>query len=263
MNLLQTSLALVVGAVVAVATVACAQRESDAFSAAQVEQIQTVVHDYLVAHPEVLVEASQSLEKKQASDMESKATQAAVANAQELFAASTSPVIGNAKGTITLVEFFDYQCPHCVRMEPEIQTLIKNNANVRVVLKEFPIFGASSEYAARVSLAAYKQGRFAKFHENLMQVNKRLTEQLINQVAVKSGLNMKLLKSQLKSDAFNKEIKSNYHLAQALGLVGTPAFIVGYTDAAKDVSAQAIGFVPGQTDAAHLQSLIDKLNNSK
>jgi protein-disulfide isomerase len=246
--------------------VACANRGGDDFSATQVTQIQAIVHDYLVTHPEVLVEASQALQQKQLVSMQSKAAGATIANKAILLTDKVSPVAGNPQGSITLVEFFDYQCPHCIDMEPVVAGLIKANPDLRVVFKEFPIFGDVSDYAARMSLAAYKQGRYIKFNNALLEANKKIemahksvTHADIDNVAKKVGLNLEQAKKVLRSDAFTNELKQNRTLAGNLSLVGTPAFVVLYTDPAKNTEASSIGFVPGQTDEATLQGLISKL----
>ena len=266
MTMAKMFISLVAGAAIATATVACANRSGDDFSAAQVTQIQTIVHDYLVNHPEVLVEASQALQQKQLASMQSKAAGAIIANKVVLLTDKVSPVAGNSQGAVTLVEFFDYQCPHCIDMEPIVANLVKNNPGLRVVFKEFPIFGDVSDYAARMSLAAYKQGKYIKFNNALLTANKiiemahkSVTHTDIDNVARKVGLNIDQAKKVMRSNAFTDELKQNRTLAGNLSLVGTPAFIVLYTDPAKNTDPAMVGFVPGQTDEATLQGLISKL----
>lgn len=116
----------------------------NSFSPAQKIAIEKIVHDYLVANPTVLIEATQALQIQQQKDMVSKAEAGIKANAKDLFNNAQSPVIGNPKGSVTIVEFFDYQCSVCQRMAPVISDLVKNNPNLRVVLTQWPIFGQVS-----------------------------------------------------------------------------------------------------------------------
>ena len=266
MKLFKLLLAFVAGIAVAAGTVACADHTNGDFNAAQTQKIQTIVHDYLVQHPEVLVEASQALQQKQATQMRSQAITGILANKAALLNSANSPVAGNRAGTVTLVEFFDYQCPHCIDMGPVVDSLVKANPNLRVVYKEFPIFGDVSDYAARLSLAAYKQGKYMAFHKALFQsikasegARKSVTHTEIDNVAKKVGLNMVDAKKVMNSAAISGELKDTRTLAANLSLVGTPAFVVMYTDPNKDTDPNKMGFVPGQTDEASLQALIDKL----
>ena len=266
MKSLKLVLAFIAGVAVAAGTVACADRSGGSFNADQVQQIQSIVHDYLVQHPEVLVEASQALQQKQTDQMRTQAVTATLANKQALFNAPVSPVGGNHAGTVTLVEFFDYQCPHCIDMAGIVDNLVKKDPNLRVVFKEFPIFGDVSDYAARAALASAKLGKYPKFHNALFAMaasvegaHKRVTKMDVDKAAQKAGLTMAQLKPLMNSKAITDELKENRDLAGKLGLAGTPAFIVGYTDVAKDTDPALIGFVPGQTTEAQLQGLLDKL----
>lgn len=138
----------------------------------QVKEIEKVVHDYLLSHPEVLLEASQALQQKQQVEMQKEAKSAILQHSNELLNENLS-VAGNPKGNVTLVEFFDYQCGHCIKMKPIVNNLIKNDPNLRVVYREFPIFGKSSEMASRVALAAALQGKYLSVQEGLFGSSKK------------------------------------------------------------------------------------------
>lgn len=231
----------------------------------QQKQVEMVVHNYLVKNPEVLVEALQTLQQKQM-DQQRKTMMQTQDNAPKfvdgLFHASADPVAGNSNGKITVVDFFDYQCPHCVKMTPVLEGIIKANPNVRVVFKEFPIRGPISEFASRVALAAKNQGKYFEFHKALMKLSSTtptLTEDSVLQVAKSVGLNMDQLKADMKADAVNQQIKDNYKLAQGLQLIGTPAFFIAKSDVTKDAKPTAIVFIPGQVDQAQLQTVIEKI----
>src|SRR5262249_24609588 len=140
------------------------------FNANQVQQIQQVVHDYLIKNPQVLVEASEVLQKQAMMKVEQNAKTAINQSASKVFADPASPVGGNPKGTVTIVEFFDYQCPHCKEMEAIIEKLVGKDKNLRVVYKELPIFGTNSRFASNAALASQEQGadKYVKLHDALM-----------------------------------------------------------------------------------------------
>lgn len=221
------------------------------------DHIQQVVHDYLLAHPEILIEVSQKLQAQQQQKMQDAAMN--VLKQQSDAVLKSSVIEGNPQGSVTLVEFFDYQCVHCAHMYPLVQTLIANNKNLRVVLKEFPIFGDASQYAATAVLAAQEQGKGIAMHDALFKsglIEGKLTNAATLKIAKSIGLNTIKLEKDMKSDAVKAEIAANFQLAQALGLQGTPAFIVlpsaGATDASK------VTFIPGASDQKQLQQAIDK-----
>jgi protein-disulfide isomerase len=139
-------------------TASAQPQNSGSFSGDQVKQIQNVIHDYLVKNPQVLVEVSQALQAKQMKVMQSNTTKAIGNLKNAIFNDSTSPYAGNKDGNVIMVEFFDYQCGHCKDMKNVIEGLIKKNPNLKVIFKEFPIFGANSELASKWhSLLIYKE----------------------------------------------------------------------------------------------------------
>jgi protein-disulfide isomerase len=237
---------------------AAAYADSD-FSAGQKKQIETIVHDYLLKKPEVIAEAVQSLQQKQVEQMKSKGQEAAKKNANQLFKQTNDPVSGNVNGKISVVEFFDYQCPHCVDMVPDIQAIIKANPDVRVVYKEFPIRGPVSLVASKAALAANKQGKYNELHEALMNSAKSLTEAKIMELASSVGLDVKKLKADMDGKEIDEQVKANYKLAQELQLYGTPALFIAKSDLPQDSSAVVIDFIPGQVDQKGLQESIDKI----
>ena len=229
----------------------------DSFTDAQKTQIQGVIHDYLMKNPEVIADAVQGLQQKQMDQMKSKGQEAALKNAASLFNQSTDPVIGNPNGKITLVEFFDYQCPHCVDMDPDVIAIIKANPNLRVVMKEFPIRGPLSLYASKAALAAAKQGKYLEFHEAIMKSAQALSQDKVMALSKTVGLDVQKLKTDMESAAIDAQVKGTYKLAQDLQLYGTPALFIAKSETPKD--AKAIEFIPGQVDQKYLQGSIDKV----
>lgn len=242
-----------------------AMAATPAVSPAQKAQIESVVKDYLLKNPEVLVQALQSFQQKQMDDAQKtmiKTQQSASKFATDLFHSANDPTAGNPNGKIIIVEFFDYQCPHCIEMTPILEGLIKSNSDVKVVFKEFPIRGPASELAAKAALAAKMQGRYFDFHKGLMAANKVLTQEDIYKIAQQVGLNVDKLKTDMNSDAVSKEIKEDYKLAQSLQLIGTPAFFIAKSDVSDSSPATSVVFIPGQVDQAQLESVIAKLSTT-
>lgn len=230
---------------------------TNTFTPEQKTAIEQIVHDYLVAHPTVLIEATQALQKQQQQEMVSRAESAIKDNAKSLFNQAESPVIGNPKGNVTLIEFFDYQCSVCQNMAPIIDNLIKNNPNLRVVFKEWPIFGKTSAYAAKAALASVKQGKFAAFYNALITNQGHLTQEKILILAKTVNLNVEQLKKDIKNPAFDAELKHNLKLAEAMRLIGTPAFIIARTPNGVYTDNKTY-FVPGGAQEETLQELIKK-----
>ncbi|WP_050419527.1 DsbA family protein [Bradyrhizobium tropiciagri] len=139
------------------------------------------------------------------------------------------PVIGNAKGDITIVEWFDYNCPYCRKLAPELRQVVQDDGKVRLVLKDWPILGPVSKVAARMALAAKYQGKFDTAHEAMISVNSRITEPRIAELLSGAGLDMDKLKKDLDANAkaIDAILARNDEQAQAFGFNGTPSFIVG------------------------------------
>lgn len=229
---------------------------AQAMSKAEIEKI---VHDYLVATPEVLIEASESLRKKQQEQMQEQA-KSAIAEHGSALVSGTLTIAGNPKGDVTLVEFFDYACHHCQTMKPVINELIKKNSNLRVVFKEFPIFGKESEIAARVAIVAAMQGKYMKFQNTLFKEDKRINEETIMAVAKKIGLNMSTIKKDMESKAVTDLLDESHKLAESIKLMGTPAFVILSTPGGQYKPGSKTAFIPGAGTEATLQQLITQMS---
>jgi protein-disulfide isomerase len=232
------------------------------FSPEQQKQIDSMIHDYLLNHPEILIQMSQKLQQQHMQEIatiEQHAQKVIPTLTKPLFYDSTSPIAGNPQGNITLVEFFDYQCPHCKEMTATIDNLIKKDPNLKVVYKEFPIFGRSSELAAQAALAANKQGKYLAFHDALMNADSNIDEKFILELAKNQGLNVEKLQKDMKDPAIMAEIKQNQSMAKQLKLLGTPAFVIGNTQNPQHIAALLI---PGTTSEQILQMLIQKVQAS-
>lgn len=217
-------------------------------SAMQKAQMEQVVHDYLLQHPEVIMQSVQTFQQKQMVEnmkkMQADVTKNATKHIDALFHQSSDPVFGNPNAKVTLVEFFDYQCGFCIRMYPVLENLIKANNDVRIVLKDFPIEGPMSELAAKVVIASQKQGKYIEFYKALMSSKQRpLTEDILYSLAQSIGLDVNQLKTDIKTDTINERIKVNLELARNLQVNGTPAIFIAKTNIPKDAPSSAIVFL--------------------
>lgn len=223
------------------------------FNKKQTQDIEKIVHQYLVTNPEVLVEASEAYRIKMAEQASSKAKAAITKHVKELLNSQFPTGYGNNEGNVFVVEFIDYQCGHCKTMSPIIEDLINTTPNLKFIVKELPLFGNNSIVAARAAVAASQQSNdaFRKFHTALLKETKPLTEKEIMNIAKTSGLDMKKLEQDMKSDAVKNHVTSdNFKLATEIGLQGTPAFIVTNKDGSKSV------FIAGATSKEELQQAI-------
>lgn len=138
-----------------------------------------------------------------------------------------TPVLGNPKGDVAVIEFFDYTCPYCKAVEPRLEKLLKDDKNVKLVIKEFPILTPESLVAAKVALAAQKQGKYEQYHQTLMNFKGRLTNDVIFDTAKSVGLDVERVRRDMAAPEITDEIIANFNLARGLRIFQTPAFIVG------------------------------------
>lgn len=208
------------------------------------------IHDYLVANPEVLIEAMQELERKQDSERDARAQNAIQEHAKELTSDPESPVSGNPNGDVTVVEFSDYQCPYCKRTYPALKSVVAADGNVKLVYKDLPILGEASRIAALAALASRNQHKHEVFHNALMEFNGKLDRDRIMEIASSVGIDVPQLQKDMEDPKLEDIIKRNVALAHALGVNGTPAFVIGKQ------------FVPGAIDADALKQLIKEARKS-
>jgi protein-disulfide isomerase len=197
------------------------------FSDAQKRGIEQVVKDYLLKHPELLVEVQGALEQKMAKEEAERTRQLVAENAKEIYRHPDAPVAGNPKGDITVVEFFDYNCGYCKRGFHNIRELIEKDGNVRVVFKELPILSKDSEEAAKIALAARAQGKYWELHQALIESKGRVTEASALETAGKLGLDVAKLKADKDSETVKAELARVEALARKMNITGTPHFLVG------------------------------------
>jgi len=157
-----------------------------------------------------------------------------------------APVLGNPKGDVTLTEFFDYNCPFCRKMVPTMQRLIASDPNLRVVFREWPVFGEGSEFAARAALASLDQGKYWQMHAGMMSMKGRAEEATVLRIARNVGLDLDRLRADMDKPHVIDHINRSMELADHMGLIGTPTLIAG--DEA----------VFGENDLSDLQGLVTR-----
>jgi len=196
------------------------------FNDSQRKEMESIIKDYLLANPELLREMGQLLEQKEKLAENEQRKGALVANATQIFRDKTDFVAGNPNGKVTMVEFFDYNCGWCKKGFPEVLSMIESDKDLRFVLKEFPIFGEDSEYAARAAIAAIKQGKYWDLHMAMFQHEGKIAKDSVDEIAAGLGLNMDQLKKDMEDPATAEILVRNRNLAESLAINGTPAFII-------------------------------------
>jgi protein-disulfide isomerase len=174
---------------------------------------------YLLAHPEVLPEAMQVLQRREM-------VAAIEPLRQEIETPFPGAVMGNPEGSITLVEFSDYACGYCRQSVADVAALIESNPDLRVVIREYPILTAQSAEAARMALAAAQQGVFEEFHLAMFNQG-QVTPETIEAAANEAGLNLELARAAIDSGQFEGQLQNNVYLAQSIGFSGTPSWVIG------------------------------------
>jgi protein-disulfide isomerase len=202
------------------------------------------IREYLIANPEVLVEAMQELERKQDGQRDTAAVKAIQENRAALTSDPESPIVGNPGGDVTIVEFSDYQCPYCKRAHATVKSVLAADSKVKLVFKDLPILGEPSRIAALAALASRAQNKYLELHNALMEYNGKLDRDRILQIAGSVGLDLDRLQKDMDDPKLKEIIERNMALASALGVRGTPAFVIGNQ------------FVPGAVDADTLKKLI-------
>ena len=208
-------------------TMAQEQTTAAEFDPAQESAIRKIVRDYLVDHPEVLIEALQVYQTREKVAAAERKREALKAHDSALNGSPDDPVIGNPEGDVVVVEFFDYRCPYCHKVADILRQTVRADGGIRVVMKEFPILGPDSQFAARAALASVQQGLYEPFHFALMQVKGKLDQTAVMTIARGVGLDVARLESDMQSPKIDAILRRNFQLAEILEINGTPAFVIG------------------------------------
>lgn len=191
------------------------------------ERVKELALEAILENPAVIEEAIQRLQQLQQERQQAGIKATLEARRSDLENDPNAPVLGNPDGDVTLVEFFDYNCPYCKRAKPELEALLESDPNVRLVFREWPILSAGSMFAARAALAARKQGKYEEFHWALMGFKGRIEETSTLDIATEIGLDIDRLKADMEDPSVTEHIQLSMQLAQELNITGTPSFVVG------------------------------------
>jgi len=226
------SFRLIVPALLALALLGAPRPASaQSFSDTQRGDIETIVRNYLLAHPEVLEEAMAELSKRQAAADAAKHEASIATNADTIFNSPRGVVIGNKEGDVTFVEFFDYNCGYCKRAMTDMLDLMKADSKLKVVLKEFPVLGQGSVEAAQVAVAVRMQDpggkKYLDFHQKLLGGRGQADKVRALAVAKELGLDMARLEKDMSGPEAKATIEENFKLAEDMGMNGTPSYVIG------------------------------------
>ena len=241
------------GLAAALAGAAClaAPASADEFTPAQKQELGAFIKDYLVNNPDVLREAIEALDKRDKEVAEAERQKTVVDQAGALFSSKFQATIGNPKGSATLVEFFDYNCHFCKGALPDVTKLMKDDPNLKLVLKDYPVLGPGSVEAAKVASAARNQlpgDRFWQFHSKMLSMHGPIGKAEALGVARELGLDMDRLAKDTESPEVTAGLEEVMGMADALRINGTPSFVVG-----QEVVVGAVGYDPlkEKIDAVH------------
>ncbi|MBB4954208.1 protein-disulfide isomerase [Agrobacterium vitis] len=208
----------------------------------QKQEIGAFIKEYLIAHPEVLLDVQDALQKKQDEARAAQTTAAVTDNSQEIFHSTADVTLGNPKGDVSVVEFFDYNCGYCRHALPDMETMLKNDKNLRFVLKELPILGPDSVAAHRVS-DAFRQispEKYGAYFRAILGGGTRATERSAIDDAAAFGVSESDLRKVMAGTTSDANLKKTYILAQKLAITGTPAYVIGDEVISGAIGAEAL-----------------------
>jgi len=191
------------------------------------EQVEQIVADYIRDNPKAIIESVESFGRQQ-QEAEEQATLDKINQFRDwIYKNDDHAVMGNPKGDVTIVEFFDYNCGYCKQALGDMMTLLDKDKKLKMVMIELPILGDSSAAAGRWSLAAKRQNRYMEYHVALMKHKGPLNETVFKDYAKKLGLNVEQMEKDVKDPKINQILDDNLRMAMTFGMTGTPGFIIG------------------------------------
>lgn len=218
-------------AVVAAALVLPQAASAQGFNDAQRSEIQKIIKEYLLAHPEVLEEVSAELNKRQAVAEAAKQASAVKKHSEALFNSPRGVIVGGRDGDVNFVEFFDYNCGYCKRAMIDMMDLMKQDPKVRITLKEFPVLGQASVEAAQVGVAVRMQDssgkKYLDFHQKLLNGRGQVDKARAMAAAKEVGLDMAKLEKDMAGPEVKATLEENFRMAEDMGLNGTPSYVIG------------------------------------
>jgi len=218
------------------------QVRAQAFSPDQRHEVELIIKDYLMSHPELLQDVLGELEKRQSLAEAEKHRHTVQEHSAALFNSPRQVTLGNPQGDVTVVEFFDYNCGYCKRAMADMLELLKNDTNVKFVLKEFPVLGEGSTQAAQVAAAVRMQDKtggkkYLEFHQKLLGARGQADKVRALAVAKEAGFDVARLERDMGGEEVKAQIDESLKIAELLALNGTPSYVVG-----SEVLVGAVGY---------------------
>ena len=237
----------------AMALPAAGLAQAQSFSGDQRREIERIVKDYLLSNPELLQDVMNELEKRQATAEAEKHRASVKEHSAALFSSPRQVTLGNPQGDVTVVEFFDYNCSYCKRAMSDMLDLLKSDGHLKFVLKEFPVLGEGSVQAAQVAAAVRMQDKsggkkYLDFHQKLLGGRGQADKTRALAAAKEAGFDVARIEKDMAGDEVKAQLEESFKLAEALGLNGTPSYVVG-----NDVVVGAVG----------LNTLKEKVNSAR
>ncbi|AJE49449.1 MULTISPECIES: DsbA family protein [Rhodobacterales] len=213
-------------------------------------RVKELVYEAIRENPQIIMEAVEILQRQDA-EAQAQAQATVLRDQRQLLEQDpNAPVLGNPDGDVTVIEFFDYNCPYCRRAMPEVLALLEADPNVRLVYREWPILGDGSVFATKAALASRLQGKYEAFHWALMGMNGRAEEASVLRIAQEVGLDIERLQTDMERPEIEEHIATSMRLTQSLGFSGTPSFVIGDN------------LVPGFVESDKLTELVDNVRAS-
>jgi protein-disulfide isomerase len=211
---------------------AAAPAPAQSFNTEQRGEIERIIKDYLLKNPELLQEVMAELERRQTVAEAEKHRTAVKQHSATIFNSPRQVTIGNQQGDVTVVEFFDYNCGYCKRAMVDMLELLKADSKVKFVLKEFPVLGEASVQAAQVAAAVRMQDKtggkkYLEFHQKLLTGRGQIDKVRALAVAKEIGLDVARIERDIAGEEVKATIEESFKLAEALGLNGTPSYVIG------------------------------------
>ncbi|MDF1750747.1 MAG: DsbA family protein [Alphaproteobacteria bacterium] len=221
-------------------------RAQDAIDPAERQRIESIVHDYLMANPQVILDAIRSMEERQQALVEQKRADIIAQLVPTLSASPMTPAFGADDSDVILVEFFDYQCGYCKRLFPGLQETMAKDPKLKVIFAELPILGPASLVASRAALASQEQGKYMEFHDAMMGYQGQLSDKIIFDMADEVGLDVEKLKEDMNAPKVLQYLAMVRSLSESMDIRGTPAMVIGKE------------FIGGYIPTEKLQEIIDQ-----
>lgn len=212
------------------------------------EELNTKIHDYILNHPEVLVESLEAMQRKKIEESNKQTVDYLLQNKSNIENDGLPPVFGNKDGDITVVVFYDYNCSFCKQANLITNEILESYTGVKIILRPLPILGGTSMYAAKVALAVHKisEEKFPLIHNEMMKM-KPITEEGIKALLVANQIDYQIVENEINSFAIKELVAKNFDLAKNLGIKGAPSYVVNSI------------FIPGLVDKEKFTSIIGEL----